>query len=665
MARAHARYTLKDAVGNAVQNAKANVYAKGTTTPVTDLWSAESGGVLLTTLTSNAQGELEGWFDNPQSVDLQVTDNGAAAYYPGLPASPFPFTPFTETLDVFPVPTEIPRLGAEVDIRRYLTPGRVAGTTDDTAAMVAAVATGLNVYLPADTYVFGEVRLANPFQRIHGDGMGRTIVMTKAGALYALAWGGNTNTVPQFLEDLTIDGTNGGNYGLLIEDLGGIRSVGKNVEIRNVVGTAATWAATTTYKLGAVAVPLVGNGHVYRCITAGTTGGSAPAWPTTSGGTVTDGGVTWMEVADNLNQTAWGVANTDRSHSIVLENFWVHANRVGWYMVGRCQYGALRDCKSYNNTYGNGILGHDNWTTAEFNLDNVQLESDDPATTVTNLEVRRVRALTLTGYFESDGLAGSCDIRFRGTAPAQVHIPQMYAGGAAVATYSIIVETETHISFGPAVRLVGYAAAGVPIRDNSGGTAKIDYEHVVYGAGTAFGDSFSGKQVHDLAVLGTVSFFGATPSAQIADGTDLRSGLHTLGLWATGTAATPLDLKGGTLTAGIVSLSASQAASTGAVRLINNSTIKWRNAAGTGDISGPNVNASDILHSGSAMTMDGSLTMGEGHDLIIGTATGSKIGQAGSLMGFFGATPVAKPTGVAVTDAGIHAALVTLGLIAA
>jgi hypothetical protein len=32
-------------------------------------------------------------------------------------------------------------------------------------------------------------------------------------------------------------------------------------------------------------------------------------------------------------------------------------------------------------------------------------------------------------------------------------------------------------------------------------------------------------------------------------------------------------------------------------------------------------------------------------------------------LGFFGATPVAKPTGVAVTAAGIHAALVSLGLI--
>jgi hypothetical protein len=33
-------------------------------------------------------------------------------------------------------------------------------------------------------------------------------------------------------------------------------------------------------------------------------------------------------------------------------------------------------------------------------------------------------------------------------------------------------------------------------------------------------------------------------------------------------------------------------------------------------------------------------------------------------VGFFGAAPTAKPTGVAVTAAGVHAALVSLGLIA-
>lgn len=43
----------------------------------------------------------------------------------------------------------------------------------------------------------------------------------------------------------------------------------------------------------------------------------------------------------------------------------------------------------------------------------------------------------------------------------------------------------------------------------------------------------------------------------------------------------------------------------------------------------------------------------------------TRIGADGTGLGFFGAAPVAKPTGVAVTAAGIHAALVSLGLIAA
>jgi hypothetical protein len=42
-----------------------------------------------------------------------------------------------------------------------------------------------------------------------------------------------------------------------------------------------------------------------------------------------------------------------------------------------------------------------------------------------------------------------------------------------------------------------------------------------------------------------------------------------------------------------------------------------------------------------------------------------KITLSGSTIGFFGTVPAARPTGVAVSAAGIHAALVTLGLITA
>ena len=62
---------------------------------------------------------------------------------------------------------------------------------------------------------------------------------------------------------------------------------------KTIKGTA--WVASTSYALGDIVVPTAGleNGFRYECTTAGTSGGSAPTWNTTEGGTTTDNTVTW------------------------------------------------------------------------------------------------------------------------------------------------------------------------------------------------------------------------------------------------------------------------------------------------------------------------------------------------------------------------------------
>ena len=68
------------------------------------------------------------------------------------------------------------------------------------------------------------------------------------------------------------------------------------------ISEPVVWSASKAYVLGDIVRPSSYNGHYYRCTTAGTRGATQPAWPTTSGGIVVDGSVTWTE--------AWTEAGT-------------------------------------------------------------------------------------------------------------------------------------------------------------------------------------------------------------------------------------------------------------------------------------------------------------------------------------------------------------------
>lgn len=63
------------------------------------------------------------------------------------------------------------------------------------------------------------------------------------------------------------------------------------------------WRAGTAYVLDQERIPNTPNGHRYRVIVAGTSGAAEPAWPTASGATVVDGGVTWQCLGPGLVAT--------------------------------------------------------------------------------------------------------------------------------------------------------------------------------------------------------------------------------------------------------------------------------------------------------------------------------------------------------------------------
>lgn len=74
--------------------------------------------------------------------------------------------------------------------------------------------------------------------------------------------------------------------------------------VANSWGT--TWAATNTQNVGDMIRPTSGNGFIYICVVAGTSGGSQPTWPTAPGQTVVDSGVTWSCLGESV--TVWSSA---------------------------------------------------------------------------------------------------------------------------------------------------------------------------------------------------------------------------------------------------------------------------------------------------------------------------------------------------------------------
>lgn len=100
----------------------------------------------------------------------------------------------------------------------------------------------------------------------------------------------------------------------------------------NAQASYAVWSAGAAFAVNAVVIPSTQNGFAFKATVAGTSGGTEPVWPTTLGGTVSDGGVTWQaieqygyhSIGDNtlygnvlgdrsVSAQAWGVKNSANS----------------------------------------------------------------------------------------------------------------------------------------------------------------------------------------------------------------------------------------------------------------------------------------------------------------------------------------------------------------
>lgn len=139
MSRCRFRYTVR-LDGKPVQNARVYVYEVGTTDDPGDVYLASSGGSAVASIVTNAQGEVNGYKTKHSDIDVKVTDNSNAAYFPSVPSRTLDFADFTETVAVLPPTNEIGRFGAVgIDIRDFGAHCDYGASGADTDAFLAAV----------------------------------------------------------------------------------------------------------------------------------------------------------------------------------------------------------------------------------------------------------------------------------------------------------------------------------------------------------------------------------------------------------------------------------------------------------------------------------------------------------------------------------------------
>lgn len=122
-----------------------------------------------------------------------------------------------------------------------------------------------------------------------------------------------------YANDLTDEVANGNGYAT-----GGAAITGMAVGLITAANATA-WAANTAYKRGQLVRKMTTNGHLYRCIVAGSSHASTePTWPTNPGEDISDNTAKWEEAGSmyikiDFDDVSWSASTITARYAVVYD----------------------------------------------------------------------------------------------------------------------------------------------------------------------------------------------------------------------------------------------------------------------------------------------------------------------------------------------------------
>lgn len=159
------------------------------------------------------------------------------------------------------------------------------------------------------------------------------------------------------------------------------------------------WLASTAYAAGDIIVPVINNGHYYKCTTAGTSCSATPTWPVSNGGTVTEAAVgTTITCTTGVQKPTWAEAGTilysaDTTNTILKDNLYNYLNTSG--AQGRGRYDNNKNSYTvvqnkfiqFNGT--SEVDAGTGGTSSERNILKVTIKDNNSGSTLTELFIIR------------------------------------------------------------------------------------------------------------------------------------------------------------------------------------------------------------------------------------------------------------------------------------